>query len=318
MSVSAARYPLDSGLHLQLGASLYIPAIHPDLLAVAKGLRYPQLKSLVIDLEDSLAESEWEDGYKNIRRLLPALVPHDPRPRPLLFVRVRHLACFQRLLTLPGIEQLNGFVWPKFTTHNMRDYLALCPVGFYAMPILEQDIFDVTQLLVMRDYLLQRQTQILSLRLGITDLLSAFNLRRNCFQSLYDIGIIQHLINQVVMIFKPAGFNISAPVYECIGEQYQSILREEVKLDLANGFFGKTVIHPWQIEVVQTQYQVSLAELEIASQLLNPHSPAVFKLHGQMHEKATHSRWARFIQGRAEIYGVQANANPATVSHLVL
>lgn len=294
--------------YLQLGASLYVPATHPDLLAIVRGSRYPQLKSLIIDLEDALAENEWEIGHQSIRRLLLALLQYESRPRfPLLFVRVRHVACFQRLLNLKGVEQLNGFVWPKFTQHNMQAYMRHCPAGFDVMPILERDLADVRVLLRMRDFLLKHSAKILSLRLGITDLLSVFNLRRDCYQNLYEISLVKHLIGQVMVVFKPAGFNISAPVYECIGDNYVALLQEEVRQDLANGFFGKTVIHPWQIEVVQAQYQVTATDFEIATQLLNPHSPAVFKRYGQMHEKATHSQWAQYILGRADIYGIMAN-----------
>lgn len=41
-----------------LGATLYMPATRPDLLAVMGGIKLPGLRSLVICLEDAIAESD--------------------------------------------------------------------------------------------------------------------------------------------------------------------------------------------------------------------------------------------------------------------
>ena len=74
---------------------------------------------------------------------------------------------------------------------------------------------------------------------------------------------------------------------------------------LINGLFGKTIVHPSQISVVEEVYKASRTEAEAARRLLEPYSPAVFQINGQMHEKATHLGWARYITERARLYGVQ-------------
>ena len=45
--------------HLQLGASLYVPATRDDLPAIAAGRKFPQLRSVIFCLEDAIRE---EDG----------------------------------------------------------------------------------------------------------------------------------------------------------------------------------------------------------------------------------------------------------------
>ncbi len=303
--------PLEPELsHLALGASLYVPATHHDLISVARGLKYPALHSLILDTEDAVAVEDLPYAYHNLERLLLALAQEQDAQRPLLFIRVRNVEEFARVQALPGLEQLDGFVLPKFCTTNMAAYLDACPSSHWCMPILETGIGHIDELLEIRDFLKPHQQQVLSLRIGATDLLSQYKLRRDCRTVVYDIGLINHIITQCVLTFTPAGFNLSAPVYECFGEPYRKTLQREVRLDLLNGLFGKTIIHPWQISVVHDIYRVSQADFEAATRLLDPYSPAVFKLHDKMHEKATHSAWAKQVQARAQLYGIDAGKTP--------
>ncbi len=291
--------------HLALGATLYVPAIHPDLIHLAQGQKYPALKSLVVDTEDAIAEDDLPYAYHAIEKLLHVLSA-DHQERPLLFVRVRSPEGLAVLSQFSALEKLDGLVLPKFNQDNMADYFrnAADLKSLYFMPILEKNVFEWAQMAAIRDFLLPLRERILSLRIGATDLLACFNLRRDCHTLIYDIGIIKHVITQCVMLFGQAGFNITAPVFECFGEAHRCLLQQETRLDLLNGLFGKTIIHPWQIEIVQALYRVSAEDLEIAEKLLDEYSPAVFKRHAQMHERATHSGWARQIVERAWIYGV--------------
>ncbi len=289
--------------YLTLGATLYVPAIHPDLIHLAQGLKYPNLKSLVIDTEDSIADDDLPYAYHSIEKLLHAL-DADEQQRPLLFIRVRHPKALQQLNQLAHLDKIDGFVLPKLTTDNMVQYCEHLLPDKYYMPILEKDVFEISQMTAIRDFLLPHKEQILSVRIGATDLLACFNLRRDCQTLIYDIGIIKHIVTHCVLLFGSSGFNISAPVFECFNDQHRRVLQQEVRLDLLNGLFGKTIIHPWQIDVVQHLYRVSRQDYEVAQKLLDEYSPAVFKRHEQMHEKATHSGWARQMVERAWIYGV--------------
>jgi len=289
--------------HLALGASLYVPAIHPNTIHLAQGVKYPHLKSLVIDTEDAIAEDDLPYAYHAIERLLHAL-DTDEHQRPLLFIRVRNPEALASLSQLSNLDELDGFVLPKFTIDNMADYAQHFVDNKYYMPILEKAVFAVEQITAIRDFLLPKRKQILAVRIGATDLLGCFHLRRDCHTLIYDIGVIKHVITHCVMLFGQEGFNVTAPVFECFGEPHRRLLQQEVRLDLLNGLFGKTIIHPWQIDVVQELYRVNRQDYEIAQKLLDEYSPPVFKRHAQMHEKATHSGWAQQIVERAWIYGV--------------
>jgi citrate lyase beta subunit len=295
--------------YLRLGASLYVPAIHPELINLAKGTKYPALKSLIIDTEDSITSDDLPLAYENIRKLLKEIKPfgntQKDRNRPMVFIRVRNPKEYQRLSTFENIENIDGFALPKFTLENMEDYLKINLPGKYLMPILEKDIFKEGNIEKIRDYLLPHQERILSIRVGATDLLSSLGLRRDGHTCIYEIGIMNRIITNLVIAFKPYGFNITGPVWESFDEASKDKLQHEVKLDLLNGLFGKSIVHPWQIDIVQEMYQVERSDYETALKLLEPYSPAVFKLYDRMNEKATHSSWAKNIVEMAKIYGIR-------------
>lgn len=290
--------------YLKLGASLYVPAIHPDIINIAKGLKFPNLKSVIFDTEDAISEDDLPFAYHNINKLLNAL-EDNYQNRPLVFIRVRNPEEFKKILRFENIERITGFALPKFSVENMDDYLNKDIPQKKYMPILEKDIFNSRALEKIKDFLLDYKENIISLRIGATDLLSSMNLRRNNKNTVYEIGILNQVISNIVTIFKPHGFNITGPVWESFCESSKNKLEEEVNLDLLNGLFGKSIIHPWQIDIVQNLYKVNGDDYETAVKILDPYSPAVFKMHNRMNEKATHSNWARNIIERAEIYGIK-------------
>ncbi|MCP4696369.1 MAG: HpcH/HpaI aldolase/citrate lyase family protein [Gammaproteobacteria bacterium] len=291
--------------YLKLGASLYMPATHKDIIPIARGIKYPNLKSLIVDMEDSIAKSDLPAAYRNVQALLLAMYEFGDSERPLLFIRIRNPGEFKKIKHLKNIDKVDGFVLPKFHTGNMRKYMRKrLPGNYYYMPVLEKNIFDWNEIEKIKDFLLSYKDCILSIRIGGNDLLGALELRRDCRTVIYDIGIIKNVITHIVLSFSPHGFNITAPVYECFSEKNRPAIEKEVKLDLLNGLFGKTIVHPWQIDVVQNMYKVSRKECQVAKKLLDKRSPAVFKLYDQMHEKATHIGWARHILERAALYGI--------------
>ena len=99
-----------------LGATLYMPATRPDLLAVVRGEKIPQLRSLVICLEDAVAEKDIEFALDNLQRLLLDLSRVGKyKDAPLVFVRPRHLNMAKQLVEWPLMTLINGLVLPKFT-----------------------------------------------------------------------------------------------------------------------------------------------------------------------------------------------------------
>lgn len=294
--------------HLRLGASLYIPATRPDLISIASGVKFPALKSVILDTEDAIKAEELPQAYHNIRQLLASTALERPASERniLIFIRTRNPQELHRLNELPGIERIDGFVLPKFCTENMADYLDVpLSANHFLMPILEKNVFDIANIVDIRNFLLPHRNKVLSLRIGATDLLSNLGLRRSSNATIYEIGALQKVITDIVITFKPYDFNITAPVWESFNEQSRAMLKKEVELDLLNGLFGKSIIHPWQIDIVQEAYQVERRDFEIANKLVEEECPAVFNLYETMHEKTTHHNWAKNILERARIYGLR-------------
>jgi len=53
---------------LSLGATLYMPATRPDLWQVVNGEKYPELRSVVLCLEDAVVEHDVEFAKENLKK----------------------------------------------------------------------------------------------------------------------------------------------------------------------------------------------------------------------------------------------------------
>lgn len=289
--------------YLNLGVSLYLPCTRHDLLAVANGERHAEVRSLIFCTEDAVRDDELEASIANLAAALPRLAP-----RPALrFVRVRGPEVLRRVLALPGVERIDGFVLPKVTRPRLRTYLQLLEgqPPFELMPTIETaEAFDQAEMHELRRLLCEPSVRprVLSLRTGGNDLLALLGVRRSPSHTIYQTALGQ-VVAQLAGVFRPHGFNLTAPVFE--GLRHPEVLASEVDLDLAHGLFGKTAIHPEQVRVIEAMYSVSSEDLEMAQRLVSGEGPAVFRMHDTMCERATHATWAQIILGRARIYGVR-------------
>ncbi len=288
-----------------LGSPLYVPATHHDLLTIINGHRWPQLRSIIICTEDAVAPHSLAFALNNVNH---ALIHADSHSDLLRFVRVRNLDVFADLLTRPGIEKIAGFVFPKCDLTNIGEYLALLDGSNYAcMPILETAAaFDPMHMTALRDYLIthSQRHKILALRIGGNDLLALLGIRRPRDRTIYHTAL-GSVIAQLVTIFKPYGFQLTAPVFEHI--DMPELLTEELRDDRAYGLASKAAIHPHQVPVIHTGYQVNAEELETARRVLNA-DHAVFKFAGSMCEVSTLHTWARSIIEQAALLGESTHA----------
>ena len=286
-----------------LGGTLYIPAIHKNLLAVCTQNRYPDLHSAVVCMEDAILESDLPAAFRAVEQLLASI----PEQTLRIFMRPRNPEVLQQMLGLPYIERIDGFVLPKFDTANMLAYLKrLEPFSesFYVLPVLEsREMFDRTCLTDIRDTLRASPLQTLTLRIGGEDMLKHFGLKRRCEDSLYDLVACASVIGEIIRVFKPYGFNIAAPVYNCIRDTER--YRAEVEADLRQGLIGKTIIHPGQIAPLNEAYKVTADELEMARAMVVDKTPAIIVKEGVMGEKFAHGTWAGTILKRADWYGIK-------------
>ncbi len=280
----------------RLGASLYVPATHQDVLTIANGDKWPALRSVIFCTEDAVADDSLAEGLDNLRQALDQM---QATVSALRFVRVRNPGILAWLLTVPGVEKLDGFVLPKLDLNNADDYLRqITNPRHLCMPTLEtRDVFETARMIELRDYLLDAgyQHRILALRIGGNDLLAILGIRRPRDRTLYRTPL-GHTIAQLVTVFKPFGFQLTAPVFEHL--DCTEILKEELSEDIAHGLCGKTAIHPDQVAIIESGFHVSQMELEAARRILSSRQ-AVFEFDGSMCEVATHRAWATHILERA-------------------
>lgn len=295
-----------------LGATLYMPATRSDLWAVVSGEKIPQLRSVVICLEDAVAEQDVGLGLQHLQLLLQQLAYEERRIQaPLVFVRPRHARMAAQLADWPMIHQIDGLVLPKFDLDSWHDWHDAIPSNLLLLPTLETAmVYDSGAMRELREQLLSSKLSVLALRIGGNDLLACLGLRRPPSHTLYQTPLAQ-VINHLIATFMPYGFALTAPVCEYF--EPIDLLKTEVELDIQHGLVGKTIIHPCQIEWVHQALQVTLKDYQAAQAILAPDARAVFKHDGAMLEPATHRAWADRIVERARYYGVMGQQHPDQV-----
>jgi citrate lyase beta subunit len=285
-----------------LGASLYVPANHPDLAAIANGDKLGHLRSVIFCTEDAVAERELPLALASLAETLAAMDPQHPAMR---FVRVRSPEVLAEVLAMPGVENLSGFVLPKCTRSNFPDYFSLLEgTRHLIMPTLETvEVFDDQEMQSFRRYLEapEIRERILALRIGGNDLLALLGIRRPRNMSIYRTPL-GPVISRLVVTFRPYGFALTAPVFEHLDNP--ALLDDEICEDLAHGMVGKTAIHPEQVALIERHYRVKTSDIEMAQRIIDAQSPAVFQMHGSMCEVATHRDWAKGVVEQALVFGM--------------
>ncbi len=278
------------------GAALYVPATHKDLRAIAAGQKLADARNLIFCLEDSVADHDLNGAYANLAAALREINRPAGASR---FIRPRSPESLLMLLSMPGIEGIDGFVLPKFSAANAEAYLGpLSASRFVVMPTLETiDVFEEHAMRSLCQSLrLTQRTPIAAIRIGGNDLLSLIGMRRPRGMTIYDTPI-GDVISSLVRVFKPKGFQLTAPVFEYFDDEHT--LAQELRRDLAHGLCGKTAIHPCQIDIIERSYRVSEEDVSVARKMLDQKSAGVFKMNGAMCEPATHSSWAVEILARS-------------------
>lgn len=277
----------------KLRASLYIPAVHQNLSEILHGAHHAHLQSVIVCTEDAIGECQVEEALKTLRQLLTKLPQTD---QLLRFIRPRSPAVLRELLQMPGIDRVHGFVIPKADAETLPEYLLI--LGSYPatlMPILETAaVFAIDGVVAIRQYLTQPavRSRIAAVRIGGNDLLGLLGLKRTPGVSVYEtpVGL---LIPQLVMAMKPFGFRLTGVA--CDDFSNPDLLRREARQDRLMGLFGKTAIHPAQIEVIRSAFEISPSDFETAHAVMRMKSQGVFSMKGMMIEPAVHLAWAQEV-----------------------
>jgi citrate lyase beta subunit len=295
-----------------MGASLYVPANHKYLMAVANGERIAHARSLIFCTEDSVADRDLSWALFNLSMVLTNMRAESRAQR---FVRVRNPEVLARVLAMPGVDKLTGFVIPKATAANFHTYFRqVRDTGHVLMPTLETaEVFNDGEMRQLRKVLEAPgvRSRILALRIGGNDLLALLGLRRPRGMTIYRTPL-GPVIARLVTTFRPYGFVLTAPVFEHL--DLPELLDQEVSEDIAYGMVGKTAIHPTQIAPIERHYRVKPTDLEAARAILDVDAPAVFKLHDSMCEVATHRAWAERVMEQSDVFGAHQHDVPPMTS----
>lgn len=276
--------------YFSLGATLYTPCTHPRLERILQ--RGLGARSMVYCTEDSVNPEELGRALENLGN---ALNLFKPDKEFLRFIRPRNSLVLEKILLMPGIEKVDGFVLPKSDLHSLPNYLNVLQKAnkrFSLMPTLEtEQILDPVVLPKIRDMLNQVKSSIICLRIGGNDLLNLMGLKRLPGISAYDTPL-RSVIDQLLLTFRPVGYEISAPVFDFIDDR--ATLADEVARDISYGMFAKTAIHPCQLHIIEDLYtQYAKLHIEQARAVSANDASAVFLMNGQMMERTCHGSWAR-------------------------
>ena len=199
-----------------------------------------------------------------------------------------------------------GINFPKFNAENGYEYYAYLRdlndrFGeiLYGMPIIEdaEVAYKETrmiELMGIKKILDKYRDLVLQVRVGGTDFSSVFGVRRGVDYSIYDIMAVRECLSDIINVCgRDNDYVISGPVWEyfrapkelmfeelpnhgiedylmkrlpIVNNEIDGLLREVIQ-DKANGFVGRTVIHPTHVKFVNALMAVTKEEYDDACQI---------------------------------------------------
>ena len=254
---------------------------------------------------------------------------------------------FAEGLTKHQVRSLCGINFPKFNAENGYEYYAYLKdlnerfgEVLYGMPIIEDPEVAyketrMAELVGIKKILDKYHDLVLQVRVGGTDFSSVFGVRRGVDYSLYDIMTVRECLSDIINVCgRNNDYVISGPVWEyfrapkemmfeelpkhgledylmrrkpLVNNEIDGLLREVI-LDKANGFIGRTVIHPTHVKFVNAMMAVTKEEYDDACQILGTAGGVVKGSGGnKMNEIKPHTNWAKKIITRAKAFGVIEN-----------
>lgn len=326
-------------LQYAVGGLLYMPASNTRIAEKIVSGEYSFVKSMVLDLEDSLGDDLVGFGQRAIKTTIRNIGKAVEKGKitinqvPLIFIRVREHQHIQDAYDMLGkdMQYITGFNIPKFDKNTCDGYIktfkkvaekVFSETGttLYMMPIIENKNTMYRQLrmenlLYMNNKLRDIADNVLNIRVGGADFCSVYGIRRSMNDDIYDIGVVRSVLNDIVNVFGKS-YIVSGPVWEYFENKnniedtrWSDGLKKELYADKLNGFLGKTSIHPSQLPIIHESLIVNRTDYEDAMSILgmNLNTTGVKKSTGgnRMNEGKTHTNWARKVIGLAKIYGVK-------------
>ena len=284
-----------------LGATLYIPATRADLTATVHKRTDEGVRSIVIDLEDAVADHDLQYAVENTIRTLNELSGSTA----LVFVRARTA---QQIRTVcaglaPGAAGLAGFVVPKFTSATGAEYLdeilaasTAHDTRLLAMPVLEsaevvhRETRD-TELVAIRELLGKYRDIVLAVRIGATDMCGTFGIRRDRDLTIYDVRVVADVISAIVNHLgrnDGSGFVITGPVWEYFADHermFRPLLRQTPFVDQEAVRFRQQLVSS-DLDALLREVALDRANGIQGKTVIHPsHVPAVHALSAVTHEE---------------------------------
>ena len=284
-----------------LGATLYIPATRSDLTATVHKRTDEGVRSIVIDLEDAVADHDLQYAVENTIRTLNELSGSNA----LVFVRARTA---QQIRTVcagltPGAAGLAGFVVPKFTSATGAEYLdeilaasTAHDTRLLAMPVLEsaevvhRETRD-TELVAIRELLGKYRDIVLAVRIGATDMCGTFGIRRDRDLTIYDVRVVADVISAIVNHLgrnDGSGFVITGPVWEYFADHermFRPLLRQTPFVDQEAVRFRQQLVSS-DLDALLREVALDRANGIQGKTVIHPsHVPAVHALSAVTHEE---------------------------------
>lgn len=254
---------------------------------------------------------------------------------------------FASMLKPEHIRLITGFNFPKFNKSNGEEYYShLVKLNekfgeiLYGMPIIEDRCVAfketrIEELIAIKQILDKYEKFVLNVRVGGTDFSSCFGVRRGISYTIYDIMTVRDCLTDILNVFSRDNlYTVSGPVWEyfraekkmrfqplpefdfttalikrepIMNDAVDGLLRELI-LDKANGFIGKTIIHPTHLNYVNGMLAVTHEEYEDAVQIMHTSGGVIKSANSnKMNEIGPHKNWAEKLYYRAQAYGVVEN-----------
>ena len=217
-------------LALALGATLYVPGNRDDLAGTIRRRFADGVTSMVIDLEDAVADDQEDHAAACAVAALDELAD-GPTAGMLLFVRTRTPERIPKIAAELGAGRaaLSGFVLPKFTAAIAREGLdavvrasEVLGTHLYAMPVLESPeiVYRETrdaELSRIAQHLNEYRDHVLAARIGATDMCGMFGIRRDRDLTIYDVRVAADAIASIINYLARGdgtGHIVTGPVWE--------------------------------------------------------------------------------------------------------
>lgn len=246
---------------------LYVPGNNRRFLEKAVTL---DIDVAIIDLEDSVPPAEKEGARATAREAIDALAARGIE----VFVRINSLATdlVKGDIRMTASPRLRGFMLPKIEgpedLSRIEEILEPIEakqnsVRFEILPLIESAIAVVRAFEIAR-----ASPRIVALVFGAFDF--TFDMRTNWSKEGTEY---QFARQKLPLDARAAGVYAMDTVYPDLDDEEG--FAKDVELGRRLGYTGKTIIHPKQVEVVNSTFSPTTGEVEWANRVIDAYEPAL-------------------------------------------